>query len=60
MMNQEMLEVDPEGWVLGLANTLGWPREEILVFIAHFRREMRSNKWKPYYWQKVVWGRKPE
>ena len=55
-----MVEEDPEGFVLALANTLGWSREEILVYIAYFRREVRSNKYRPYYWQKAVWGRKPE
>ena len=59
-LNQLMVEEDPEGFVLALANTLGWSREEILVYIAYFRREVRSNKYRPYYWQKAVWGRKPE
>jgi len=51
---------DTEGLVLFLANTLGWTREEILGYIAQFKRELRSGKFCPWYWQKIIWGRKPE
>jgi len=51
---------DPEGLILFLAFTLGWTREEILVYIAQFKRELRSGKSHAWYWQKVIWGRKPE
>jgi len=57
---QLTLEQDAEGYMLFLANTLGWSREEIMVYLAMFRREVRSRKYHPYYRQKVVWGRKPE
>lgn len=53
------LEKDSEGFVLFMAHTLGWTRDEILVYISHLRREMRSEKHHAYYNQKVVWGRKP-
>jgi len=46
--------------VLFLANTLGWTREEITVYLAMFRREVKSGLYQAYYKQKVVWGRKPE
>ena len=46
--------------MLLMATTLGWSRDEILVYIAHIKREVRSRKFHPYYRQKVVWGRKPE
>ena len=46
--------------MLFLANTLGWSREEIIVYLATFRREVRSGEFHAYYRQKVVWGRKPE
>lgn len=55
-----VLEADTEGYVLFIANTIGWTREEIQVYIAHLRREVRSGKVHAYYRQKVVWGRKPE
>lgn len=59
-MAQMVLESDTEGYILFVANTLGWSREEVQVYIAHLRREIRSNKYRPYSRQKVVWGRKPE
>lgn len=54
------LESDIEGYVLFMANTIGWTREEIQIYIAHLRREVRSGKFHAFYRQKVVWGRKPE
>lgn len=57
---QLSLTQDSEGYVLFLANALGWSREEIMVYIAQFLREIRSGKYHPYYRQKVVWGRKPD
>ncbi|KAM5356939.1 hypothetical protein ACJ41O_003585 [Fusarium nematophilum] len=37
----------------------GWSKDDIQVYIAHLRREMRAGKSHAYYRQKVVWGRKP-
>ncbi|KAF5987570.1 putative multicopper oxidase [Fusarium bulbicola] len=54
------LETDSEGFILFMAHTLGWTREEILVYVAQFRREIRSGKHHGYFAQKVVWGQKPE
>lgn len=59
-MAQLVLESDAEGYILFMANALGWSREEVQVYIAHLRREIRSNKYRPYSRQKVVYGRKPE
>ena len=59
-MAQMVLETDTEGYILFVANTLGWTREEVQVYIAHLRREIRSNQYRPYSVQKVVWGRKPK
>ncbi|KAH7226302.1 S-adenosyl-L-methionine-dependent methyltransferase [Fusarium oxysporum] len=47
---------DPEGFVLFVANTIGWTESEIHVFLAHARREIHSGKHHPYYKQRVVWG----
>lgn len=60
MLQMVALESDIEGYILFIANTLGWKREEIQVYIAFLRRDMLSLKFNPYFWQKVVWGRKPE
>ena len=59
-MAQLVLERDTEGYILFVANLLGWSREEVQVYIAHLRREIRSNRYYPYSRQTVVWGRKPE
>ena len=56
---QLVIDQDAEGTLLFIANTIGWTREQILVYIAHFRREIRSGQKHGYYRQKVVWGRKP-
>ncbi|KAF3767016.1 S-adenosyl-L-methionine-dependent methyltransferase [Cryphonectria parasitica EP155] len=58
---QTSLLADIEGLVLFVANVInGWTREEVLVYIAHLRREVRSNKHHAYFKVKAVWGRKPE
>lgn len=59
-LGQIVLESDTEGYILFIANTVGWSREEIQVYIAHLRREVRYGRHYPYYRAKVVWGRKPE
>lgn len=53
------LGADIEGYILFMANALGWTREEIQVYVAHLRRELLSGRNYPYFFQKVVWGRKP-
>ncbi|KAF4460651.1 demethylmenaquinone methyltransferase [Fusarium albosuccineum] len=50
---------DTEGFVLFVANTLGWSPEEVHVYIAHFRREIRNRKFHPYIRMRNVWARKP-
>lgn len=52
-------EADPEGTVLFMASQVGWTREEVGVYLAHFRRELRSKSSHPYFRQRVAWGRKP-
>ncbi|KAK4442061.1 S-adenosyl-L-methionine-dependent methyltransferase [Podospora aff. communis PSN243] len=51
---------DPEGYLVFLAHTMGWKREQTLVFLSHLRRELRSSKVHAFYRQKVLWARKPE
>ncbi|KAH8679298.1 S-adenosyl-L-methionine-dependent methyltransferase [Ilyonectria robusta] len=58
---QAALEQDYEGYVLYMANmVLGWSKEEVSLYCAQLRREIRSGKFHPYYRQRVVYGRKPE
>ncbi|UZP43063.1 hypothetical protein NXS19_010879 [Fusarium pseudograminearum] len=54
------LDTDSEGFVLFMAHTLGWSREDILAYVTQFRREIRSGKHHGYFAQKVVWGQKPK
>ena len=51
---------DIEGYVLLMSATVGWTRDETLVFVSQMRREMKSGKYHPLFKQKIVWGRKPE
>ncbi|KAJ8127615.1 hypothetical protein O1611_g6021 [Lasiodiplodia mahajangana] len=54
------LEQDIEGFIMYMwTNVLGWTREEIAVYAAHLRRELRSPNFHAYYPQRVVIGRKP-
>ncbi|KAI1748903.1 S-adenosyl-L-methionine-dependent methyltransferase [Xylaria castorea] len=54
------LEQDIEGFIMYMWTTvLGWTREEIAVYAAHLRRELRSPSHHAYYPQRVVVGRKP-
>jgi hypothetical protein len=58
--SQLVTEQDLEGFVLFVANTIGWSKEEVAVYVSHFRREVRNPKHHGYYRQKVVIGRKPK
>jgi hypothetical protein len=59
-LTQLGFSMDPEGYVVFLAHTLGWKREETLVFASHMKRELRSPRIHAFYMQKVIWARKPE
>ncbi|KAI1011827.1 hypothetical protein LB503_004551 [Fusarium chuoi] len=50
---------DVEGTLMFIANLLGWSKEEIHVFAARYRREIRSTKVHGYFRGKVVWAQKP-
>ncbi|KAH7121481.1 S-adenosyl-L-methionine-dependent methyltransferase [Dactylonectria macrodidyma] len=50
---------DIEGTLLFIANVLGWTKEEIGLFGAHYRHEIRSKSISGFFRQKVVWARKP-
>jgi hypothetical protein len=50
---------DIEGYVMYMAGLLGWTKEEVAVYSAHLRREIRDHSIHGYYNVKVVWGRKP-
>ncbi len=51
---------DIDGYMFFLANLLGWSEEQIKVFIAHMRKELKAMEYHYYYRQKVMWAQKPE
>ncbi|SPO06578.1 uncharacterized protein DNG_09268 [Cephalotrichum gorgonifer] len=56
---QAAWEADIEGYILFIANALGWSKVEMQVFIPHLRYELQTCKYLAYMNQRVVWGRKP-
>ncbi|KAI5925680.1 S-adenosyl-L-methionine-dependent methyltransferase [Camillea tinctor] len=58
---QLALEQDIEGFVVYMWTTvMGWSPDEIHVYAAHLRRELRSRKSHAYYPQRVIVARKPD
>ncbi|KAI1499037.1 S-adenosyl-L-methionine-dependent methyltransferase [Biscogniauxia marginata] len=59
--SQLAVEQDIEGFLVYMwTSVMGWSKEEIQVYAAHLRRELRSRKHHPYYPQRVIVGRKPK
>ncbi|KAJ3459501.1 hypothetical protein MRS44_015574 [Fusarium solani] len=56
------LEQDLDGYILYMASQLlGWTMDEVRVYCAQLRRELRNNKkYHPFYWVRKVYGQKPE
>jgi hypothetical protein len=38
---------------------LGWPMEEVQVYLARVRKELRDKRYHTYFWTRTVYGRKP-
>jgi len=57
---QAALEQDYEGYLLYMASLQGWSKDEVTVYCAHLKQEIRSGKHHPFYRQRVVWAQKPE
>ncbi len=57
---QAAFEHDTEGYILFLATTIGWKKEDVTAYVKQACREVRAKTKKPQYRQKVVWARKPE
>lgn len=53
-------EKDIEGWIIYMADTLGWKKEAIHIYSAQIRQELRNPSTHGYFRQKIVWGRKPQ
>lgn len=54
-----VVAVDPEGYLMYPATSLGWNPQEVAVYAAHMRKELRDPSFHGYYLQRVVCGRKP-
>lgn len=39
---------------------MGWSHEEIMVFVAHLRRQVRDPNVHSWYLHRIVYARKPE
>lgn len=50
---------DTEGFVLFLAATQGWKREDVQTYVKLLHQEIKSIKKRAQYAERVVWGRKP-
>ena len=49
------------GWFLyAMCETLGWKKDEALVFLAHVRKQLNQPGLNLYCIRRVVYGRKPE
>lgn len=53
------IENDIEGTIGFMAIQLGWSQEEISVYAAHLRKELRGGKVHAFYRANVVWAQKP-
>ncbi|KAI1088651.1 S-adenosyl-L-methionine-dependent methyltransferase [Rostrohypoxylon terebratum] len=60
LYNRLAIEQDVEGFLMYMwTMVMGWSKEEIQVYAAHLRRELRSPNIHAYYPQRVVIGQKP-
>ncbi|KAK0617644.1 S-adenosyl-L-methionine-dependent methyltransferase [Immersiella caudata] len=57
---QLVMERDAEGLMMLMAGLSGWTKEDVTVYVAKLRKEIRSGKHHSYYRQKSLWGQKPE
>ncbi|KAH6857036.1 S-adenosyl-L-methionine-dependent methyltransferase [Chaetomium sp. MPI-CAGE-AT-0009] len=61
MFSKLVLETDLAGFVNFVwSSVMGWSNEEIQVYLANLRREMRDKSIHTLYPHRVVYGRKPE
>ncbi|UPK95640.1 hypothetical protein LCI18_006575 [Fusarium solani-melongenae] len=60
LMAKASMLVDVEGQISIMADLCGWTSEEITAYCKRFRAELESETAPVFYYQWVVWGRKPE
>ncbi|KAK4239582.1 Phosphomethylethanolamine N-methyltransferase [Achaetomium macrosporum] len=55
------IDQDIEGWILFVwAQVMGWSKEQVAVYIAHLRKQLRDTNVHGYALMRCVYGRKPE
>ncbi|KAK0631293.1 S-adenosyl-L-methionine-dependent methyltransferase [Immersiella caudata] len=55
------LESDLEGWILFIwTSVMGWTKEEVTVYVAHLRRQLRDKRVHSYVRYRCIYARKPE
>lgn len=53
------IDRDIEGYVSFMADFQGWTKEEVMVYAAQMRRELKNSSIHSFFHVRVVWGRKP-
>ncbi|KAL2211586.1 S-adenosyl-L-methionine-dependent methyltransferase [Sarocladium strictum] len=59
LITRVALENDTEGTIGFMATQLGWKKEEISVYAAQLRKELRTNSVHSYYRANTVYAQKP-
>ncbi|KAI0803574.1 S-adenosyl-L-methionine-dependent methyltransferase [Xylaria sp. FL0064] len=55
------MDQDLDGYAMYLfTNALGWSEQQVTVYLARVRKEMRDMRIQPYFLVEVVYGKKPE
>ncbi|RSL85745.1 hypothetical protein CDV31_016520 [Fusarium ambrosium] len=58
--DQAAVEEGLEGYVVYMfTDILGWPMDEVQVYLAKVRKELRDRRHHTYFWTRTVYGRKP-
>lgn len=49
------------GWILYIWTTvMGWSKEEVTVYVAHLRKQLRDRHVHAYVKYRAIYGKKPE
>lgn len=60
MYNRAGIENDIEGTVGFSATQMGWTKEDIVLYAAQLRKELRQGKVHAYYKANAAWAQKPK
>ncbi|KAK0745700.1 S-adenosyl-L-methionine-dependent methyltransferase [Schizothecium vesticola] len=55
------IDSDLEGWILYIwTAVMGWSKEEVTVYVAHLRKQLRDRRVHAYVKYRAIYARKPE